>query len=112
MANKISIIDDILITHNTGDTNSIENSRNKTPCNFIEMYFEIMSFLQKNGIYKTYEKSFSNFVVSHTAWQLNTLNEKSRRLAVERLRIGFLEIFNKPQNYYFCSRDLDYCKKI
>ena len=109
IARKISVVKDELITHNTGDSNSIENTRNNHPCDFIKMYLAITDFMKKNKIYGTYKKSFINFAVNHTAWQLRTLNDESKKLVIKELKRYFINFFKYEVSFYYCPNELYFC---
>ncbi len=98
LAGTISIVPDNLVTHRMRK-DSLEHTRTQTPLVFIDAIKEIKGRLEKNDIYKTYEKSFVNWVEDFCYWHYTSIgNEKQAELIKSELKkeiIPYLKTYDE-----------------
>lgn len=106
LANCISIVDDILVTHRTHE-NSLESTRVEAPSCFYFALSKMWHSLKKLGDYKTYEYSFINYCVTFPYWHIISIkNKKARKKMVQAYAKLYKKInMKKYEKEYF--NDID-----
>lgn len=98
-----------LVTHRIDDLSSISNTRKKSWNNALIAQDAIGERLRSEGIYEMFERTYVNWVVNFTRWNLNTLDDESAKglLAAARER---LEAAPLEREYYFLHEDYDFAE--
>ncbi len=93
MAKRISVLDEVLVHHRTGDTNSISNSREKSWDNFLCALEALETFLRNKGLYDRFRRDFINYVLNFSLWHLDTLTGDSYCCLYDALRNTWFKKF-------------------
>ena len=72
----ISVLPKAFATYRVGNDKSLQSTNDETPLAFWNAYKETKEILKKNGLYRTYEKSFLNTVLSGVLYNLENLKDK------------------------------------
>lgn len=79
LANRISIIPEVLVTHRIGDKNSLENTRYKDPFCFLNAMEAFVKFMKKKNLYERYEQSLKNYLVEFSLWHIDSIKDKNQQ---------------------------------
>ena len=93
MAKRISVFDEVLVHHRTGDTNSVSNSREKSWDNFLCALEALETFLRNKGLYDRFRRDFINYVLNFSLWHLDTLTGDSYCCLYDALRNTWFKKF-------------------
>ena len=93
MAKRISVFDEVLVHHRTGDTNSVSNSREKSWDNFLGALEALETFLRNKGLYDRFRRDFINYVLNFSLWHLDTLTGDSYCCLYDALRNTWFKKF-------------------
>ena len=115
LADRISIIDDILVTHRLNRKNQLSETRELAPFCFIEAICALQKELQNKKIYSEVEQSFINFVVGFCAWQVESIKKTFAKKVMKKLKNETfikLKIFDKPETYFYNQSTRDFLTKL
>ena len=115
LADRISILDDILITHRYNRKNQLSETREQAPFCFIEAIYALQKELENKNIYLEVEQSFINFVVEFCSWQTGTLNRLLAKRVKKKLKLETfkkLKIFEKQDSYFYNQVAIDFLIKL
>ncbi len=104
LAKRISIINDVLITHRQNRLNQLPETREKDPFCFIKTIYELKNQLKRIGYYEDVEQSFINWTVNFCYWQISTINKDKKKQIIKRLNRKLfkdLEIIDKSKDYFY-----------
>lgn len=103
-AQKISVVEDVLVKHRSTRKGSVSNSREKNPECFYEATCRIKNDLKQQGVYADLEKTFLNWALDYAIWNISTLtdSDKKKELAEKLVANAYteLEIQNHPWSYF------------
>ena len=103
-ASSLSVVRDVLIKHRSTRKGSVSNSRDKSPECFYEAICRIKRDLKKINKYELLERSFLNWALDYSIWNISTLTDKDTRslLAKKITNGGYpeLEIFDHSWRYF------------
>ena len=104
-AKALSVVPDVLIKHRSTRKGSISNSREKSPECFYRAVCAIKDDLKAEpGRYERFEKSFLNWALDYTMWNIVTLHGESARRALAKKLVsgGFpeLEVKDHPWSFF------------
>jgi len=86
-ANRIMAIKNKLVTYRSDLSSSITSNRDNNPLCFYEACLEIKKYLEKEEIWKDYERSFRNMVICEFIWQYSTLKtERAKQLLKNKFK--------------------------
>ena len=85
LAEKITCIDDVLITHLIATGTQLSETRDKDPFCFLIAVYELKKQLEERGLYQDVERSFLNWFVNFSIWHVDTLDSKNSRLLERKL---------------------------
>lgn len=111
LANKITVIKDVLIKHRQNNFSSISNTRDKNPFCFIEAIYKLMETLKNKNLYSHIERSFVNWIVQFCFWHLDTLRDKTnKKMLAKKLKYEVFNVLNAYQykKDYFFDENLYY----
>lgn len=74
LAERISIIKDVMIHHTVSRNDSLENTREKSAHCALEALTEVNNFLSSNDLYEKRKHDFMNYAVFFIEWNVNTLS--------------------------------------
>ena len=74
-ASVLAIVDDVLVKHRSTRRGSVSNSREKDPECFYEAICRIKADLKSIGLYASLERSFLNWALDYTIWNVSTLKD-------------------------------------
>lgn len=103
-ASSLSVVKDVLIKHRSTRKGSVSNSRDKSPECFYEAICRIKRDLKEINKYELLERSFLNWALDYSIWNISTLTDKTtRNLLAKKLTNGGypeLEIFAHSWKYF------------
>ncbi len=103
-ASVLAIVDDVLVKHRSTRKGSVSNSREKNPECFYEAICRIKADLKSIGLYASLERSFLNWALDYTIWNLLTLTDLNlkKRLAAKFIDKGYpeLELSSHPLSFF------------
>lgn len=103
-AGLLSTVSDVLIKHRVARRDSVSNSRDMHPECFYEAICMIKDLLEKQGVYSLLEKSFLNWALDYSIWNITTLTDIAlqSRLSNKLLSGGYpvLEYGKHPMSYF------------
>ena len=103
-ASVVAIVDDVLVKHRSTRRGSVSNSREKNPECFYEAICRIKADLKSIGLYASLERSFLNWALDYTIWNLLTLTDSNlkKRLAIKFVDKGYpeLELSGHPLTFF------------
>ena len=105
LAEKISVIDEALITHRVNNQTQLSESREKGLFCFAEAIFDIKNELEKKNLYEEVKKSYINWVMEHTVWQFRTAKtpisqEKIRQKLINDI-YPLLDMKEKDEKFFY-----------
>lgn len=105
LADKISVIDEPLITHRVNNENQLSQSRERGLLCFSDAIIGIKDELEKRNLYKDVKKSYTNWVMEHTVWQYRTAKtpeskEKIREVLLNKLYPMF-DMKEKSEDFFY-----------
>lgn len=83
-ASSIAIIPDVLIKHRSSRSGSVSNSRDKDPECFYEAICRIKNDLKQLGMYELLGRSFLNWALDYSIWNISTLTSSVVRNSLAR----------------------------
>lgn len=104
LADKISVINDVLITHRYNRPNQLSETREKDPYCFITAIYALKEKLEKLNLYPKLEKSFLNWCLLFCQWQTSTLSKATRKKVLKKLYqevFKDLKVYDKPKDYFY-----------
>ena len=114
LANKISVIDDVLITHRM-HSSSLEATRTKSPECFYKALVAVKKELEDRNLYQTYEQSFINYCLEFSYWQISSMiNNESKNKMID-LFINLcneLNIKKYSKNYFYNQKFYKKCMNL
>lgn len=115
-ASKIAVVNEVLVTHRTGDKNSLENTRDKSWRCCCDMLSALREWMKASGCYEQYKQSFINFVLCFLVWNLDTLTKwDSYQEFYEVLKNEYLKKFELEgyvENFFYNKNEYDKYKLI
>ena len=111
-ANKISVLNDVLIHHRITKT-SLSATREKSWYCVIEALDTVAEYMKKLGIYDRYEHDFINYVMEFTEWHINTLREPYKYYLYDSVYKKYhreCELRNK--DYFYKNNVYDFANKL
>lgn len=116
LAERISIIDDILIRHRQNNFSSISNSRDKNPYCFIQAIYALKKTLEEKNLYEYVKQSFINWNVEFCFWHLDTLkNKKNKQKLLNKLKKEVfikLDVYSLNADYFYKNTTYQRVQKI
>ena len=103
-ANKISIINDVLVHHRVGMGSSLSVTREKSWSCFYKALLHLREYMKKEKLYGRFEQDFINYSLHFSLWNLETLHGYSYFLLYNALRNEWyheLGITEKPAEYFY-----------
>lgn len=104
IADRVSIISDVLIHQRTNLKTSLSSTREKSWGNYLEALDALKEFLTKHHIYEKYERDFVNYCLNFSLWHLDTITGHSYSLLYNALKEIWLKrfgILNHTENYFY-----------
>lgn len=115
MAKRISVLDEVLVHHRTGDTNSVSNSREKSWDNFLCALEALGTFLRNKGLYDRFRRDFINYVLNFSLWHLDTLTGDSYCCLYDALRNTWFKKFgvaSQNKEFWYNSNSYNRMREI
>ena len=115
MAKRISVLDEVLVHHRTGDKKSISNSREKSWDNFLYALEALETFLRDKGLYDRFRRDFINYVLNFSLWHLNTLTGHGYCSLYDALRNTWFKKFglaSQNKDFWYNSSSYDRMREI
>lgn len=104
LAQKISVIDDILV-HHRKTPGSVSNTREQTWSCFYDALLNIRHQLKKYHLYQRFERDFINYSLNFSLWHLTTMTGSAYFELYEKLKTSWwheLEIDKPhPADYFY-----------
>lgn len=115
MAERISVVEDVLVHQRTGVKTSLSSTREKSWDNFYWALMKLKTFMKKKKIYEPYKKNFINYCLNFTIWHLDTLVGESYSKLYRALKKSWLqdmEITSKPAEYFYIQENFKRVARI
>lgn len=115
MAKRISVFDEVLVHHRTGDTKSISNSREKSWDNFLRALVALETFLRNKGLYDRFRRDFINYVLNFSLWHLDSLTGDSYCCLYDALRNTWFKRFgvaSQNKDFWYNSNSYNRMREI
>lgn len=93
VAEKITILDEYLISHRENISTSLSETREKSCECFYLALNQLKLFLVKNNLYELYKMDFINYALHFSLWQLNTLDRLSCQQIYDKLKFEWFNEF-------------------
>lgn len=95
LAQRIAVVDEVLIDHRMGRGNTVSSSRAKAPYAFYDAISRMKSFLQEHpNTWEALQKDYLNWAFDWTLWNIETIGDSSvaREMAERLHNEGFPEL--------------------
>ncbi|MDO8152295.1 glycosyltransferase [Isoptericola sp. b408] len=103
LCDRITILDEELISHRRNVATSISNSTSKSPDNAYRALLAIRDQLELSGIYPQLQRKFVNYALHLLLWHLNNLPEEAREDFYSTLQSEWfpeLGVSDKPLDFF------------
>lgn len=90
-AEKISLLNEVLVHHRTGNGNSVSNTRDRAWESCLIYLRELRQNLLLKGLFSVYEKSYLNWTLDFLYWNYQTLQDRSRKALADAIRQFYTE---------------------
>lgn len=103
-ADKIYVMDDVLVHHRIGDKKSLSNTRELSWNCFYQALTEMKKELVQCGLYDKLERSYINYALHFSLWQLNNITGNAEKIIYNKLRGEYAKefgFFDKPESYFW-----------
>ena len=77
-AEKISLLNEVLVHHRIGNSASVSNKRDNAWESCLLYLKELKLYLSRNGLYDTYKNSYVNWSLDFLYWNYQTLSDANR----------------------------------
>lgn len=94
LASRIATVDDILLTQRGGNRGSLSHRRSKAPLAFYHALQALHDLLTEQGTRTLLQKSFANWAVEYSLWNLKTMEEDAKQTAIQTLVTDGLHVLN------------------
>jgi len=85
LANRISVLDSILVVHRIRRNDSISNRHDNNISDFVTAMEMVKDFLKEQGVFEQVAKSYGNLAVNLGIWYLNTLRVRQNQEALYQI---------------------------
>ncbi|MBR3913271.1 MAG: glycosyltransferase family 2 protein [Alphaproteobacteria bacterium] len=86
LAEKITIMQDIFVTHRMNNPTQLSATRNKYPLCYIEGAYLLHNELKNIKYYSNVQNSFKKWFIDHSIWQLSTLGPNAQKILLQKLQ--------------------------
>lgn len=108
-AEKITYVDDVLISYRVKNTKSVSNNRDKSPTDFYKALQIVHKEALRSGIYEQIKQSFANYVLHFSLWQIHSIHNKKiqKQLAKDYKTKYFKEfdIHGHSKSYFYNTNE-------
>lgn len=115
LADRITKVDEYLVTQRIQNSNSLANTRNKSwRCGF-DMLCDIRKGLRERNLYVQLERTFLNFALKYIAWSYNSMEEwegKERIYSFVHEGKMQLPITEHPAEYYYYPEEYELYRQM
>lgn len=107
LAGRIAFSDKAYVLHRTNNAGSLERTRSKSWANAVNAALAIKHGLEERGMYETFERSYLNWFLNFSLWNLETLEGEVRDGMLETLSRDLLPLLpDEPtEGFYFDERE-------
>lgn len=78
MAEKIILLDKVLVHYRTGQTKNLQSGNSKTPLDFYKALYELKRYLDEKNLYEEVCKSYIKMVLDVIFYNLNSINSNEQ----------------------------------
>lgn len=115
LANKITKVDECLVTQRINNSNSLANTRNKSwQCGF-DMLCDIRKGLIEREIYVPLERTFLNLALKYIVWSYNAMTQwegKERIYSFVHEGKSTLPVLEHSAEYYYYPAEYDFYRQM
>lgn len=115
LADRITKVDECLVTQRINNSNSLANTRNKSwQCGF-DMLCDIRKGLMEREIYVPLERTFLNFALKYIVWSYNSMAQwegKERIYSFVHEGKSALPVLEHSAEYYYCPTEYDFYRQM
>ncbi len=96
-ANRISLLNEVLVHHRTGNVGSLSNTRDLAWRSCITYLEKLKQYLEQKKLFDVYERSYVNWAANFLYWNYQTLGSIGRRRLAEAMEQFFVHELNLGQ---------------
>ncbi|MCM1087822.1 MAG: glycosyltransferase [Muribaculaceae bacterium] len=103
-ADRISLCNEILVHHRTGNQSSVSNKRDCAWESCLLYLKALHQYLGERRIFSVFERSYVNWTAEFLYWNYQTLNDSNRRSLAQKAREFFadeLSVMKYGREYYY-----------
>lgn len=115
IAQKITVIEDVLIHHRTHIQSSLEATRAQSWDCFYKGLCALRDALKNAGVYEYYERAFVNYSLNFSLWNLFTIPWPIQELLYYNLKLIWfrdLGLTDRDESYFFDKNEYELLVKI
>ena len=114
MADKIAVLDEVLVTHRVNTGTQVSELRDRNPSCFIQAVLGIKQALEERNRFSVVEQGFDNWCAEHTNWQLSTLSPSSQLFIYYDLvnMLREIKLFDKPVEFFDTKQNEQLKKRL
>lgn len=104
LAERIAIVPKVLAHQRRDAKDSVSKTRENTWYCFYEALTMLREKLTVEGLFKEVEKDYINYCVHYSLWNIDTLAEPSKSMAIDKIKQEWakdLGIDGKPESYFY-----------
>ena len=114
LANKITYIDEVLISYRIGQKNNLQSVKSKNPEMFFEAYEQVFDALNEKGIYEEVKKSFIEVTLAGCVYNINSVKTKEAKVKIyqemQQEHFTRMNLLEQEETFYSNLEHLYQCK--
>ncbi len=114
-ARKIYVVDQVLAHQRINIKTSLSVTRERSFDNFYQALSALKERLERDNCYEKYRRSFVNWALNFSLWNIDTLELETGRILREKCRKEYfpvLDIPDHPEDYYYSKTEYERMKAI
>lgn len=114
-AERIFFLDRLLVHHRINAFRSLSVTRERSWDNFYLALKALKDKLLSDNTYERYRRSFVNWALNFSIWQIDTLSPQTSRLLIERCREEYfkqLDIIGNDRDYFYNRKEYERMRDI
>lgn len=109
LAQTVYCVPKELVSHRVNNMKSTSNTRKKSWDNSLIAMKAIGQRFRDEGIYELFERTYVNWCVNFTKWNIDTLDDESALGLIAEAR-GILKDVPQEEDYYFLKEDYEFAQ--
>ena len=100
-----------LVSHRVNNLASTSNTRHASPQNALIAAQAIGEELRRRGLYELFERTYVNWLVNFTKWNLDTLDDDSALSLIRSARLLLADV-PTSESFYFLDEDRRFAQRL